>query len=184
MAPSKTFNIPGLHCSIAVVTDPELRRRLKTNEPPFFPEVNALGLAAALAAYTEGGQWLCQVLEYLEGNRDLVADFVARELPGINMCKPEATYLAWLDCRESAVPGDPQRFFLEKARVGLSAGPHFGRAGAGFSRLNFACPRPLLLRALEQMKGPRDLLGTVPAIGRVSAKPTVGVHQGGKIGYS
>ncbi len=152
MAPSKTFNIPGLHCSMAIVTDSALRRRLKTTEPPFFPEVNALGLVAALAAYSDGDEWLLQALNYLEGNCDLVVDFVSRELPGVTMFKPEATYLAWLDCRGSAIPGDPQKFFLEKARVALSAGPHFGEPGAGFARLNFACPRATLLQALGRMK--------------------------------
>jgi cystathionine beta-lyase len=152
MAPSKTFNIPGLHCSVAVVTDPELRRLMQKPEPAFFPEVNALGFTAALAAYRDGGEWLEQVLRYLEANRDLVCDYVAREMAGIEVGKPEATYLAWLDCRRSGIQGDPYRFFLERARVALSPGPSFGRPGEGFGRLNFACPRATLLAALGRMK--------------------------------
>jgi cystathionine beta-lyase len=152
IAPSKTFNIPGLHCSMAVVADPDLRRQMQKPEPAFFPEVNALGFTAALAAYRHGGEWLQQALLYLEANRNLVWDYVFRELPGIEMCKPEATYLAWLDCRRAGISGDPYRFFLEKARVALSAGSSFGKPGEGFVRLNFACPRSTLLEALGRMK--------------------------------
>lgn len=152
MAPSKTYNIPGLHCSVAIVPDPDLRSQLQKPDPAFFPEVNALGFTAALAAYRDGGEWLEQVLLYLEANRDLVWEYVSRELPGIETCKPEATYLAWLDCRRSGIRGDPYRFFLERARVALSAGSSFGKPGDGFVRLNFACPRSVLLEALGRMK--------------------------------
>ncbi len=184
MAPSKTFNIPGLHCSMAIVTDPALRRRLQTTEPPFFPEVNALGLVAALAAYRDGDEWLVQALEYLEGNRDLVADFVARELPGITMWKPEATYLAWLDCRGSAIPGDPQKFFLERAGVALSCRTAIRGAGRRLRAVEFRLPArdaPPGARADEGRPG--GLL--TPPRGRHSP-PAVrcGVHRGAKIGYS
>ncbi len=152
MAPSKTYNVAGLHCSFAVIPDPGLRRKLRTAEPPWFPEVNALGFAAALAAYKGGQEWLDQVLGYLEANRDLVRQFVAQELPGIDTTSPEATYLAWLDCRGSRISEDPYRFFLEKARVALSDGVRFGESGRGFVRLNFGCPRSTLVEALDRMK--------------------------------
>jgi cystathionine beta-lyase len=152
IAPSKTYNIPGLHCAAAVIQDPALRRRFCRAGPPHSPQVNTLGFVAALAAYKSGDEWLRQALRYLESNRDLVTEFVARELPGITMHKPEATYLAWLDCRNSAVRGDPYRYFLEKAKVALSAGPAYGKTGEGFVRLNFGCPRSILLEALERMK--------------------------------
>ena len=80
-----------------------------------------------------------------------VASFVAAELPGVRHVAPEGTYLAWLDCRAAGLAPSPQRFFLERAKVGLSDGPTFGAPGAGFVRLNFATSRPLLTRALTQM---------------------------------
>jgi cystathionine beta-lyase len=152
IAPSKTFNIPGLHCSVAIVQDPDLRRQFRRAGPPHSPQVNTLGFVAALAAYKSGGEWLRQALRYLGENRDLVAEFAAAELPGIAFHRPEATYLAWLDCRKSGVPGDPYRFFLEKAKVALSPGPSYGKAGEGFVRLNFGCPRSTLREALERMR--------------------------------
>jgi len=151
-AASKSYNIPGLHCSIAVVPQPELRRRLQVAEPPFFPEVNALGFTATLAAYRDGQEWLQQALAYLETNRNTVVEFVNSELPGIRTHAPEATYLAWLDCRGSGISGNPCKFFLERARIAFSDGSHFGKGGEGFVRLNFACPRPRLLEALRRMK--------------------------------
>jgi cystathionine beta-lyase len=157
MAPSKTYNIPGLHCSFAIIQDPDLRRQFRRAGPPHSPQVNTLGQVAALAAYKEGGEWLQQALYYLEMNRDLVCDFVAKQLPGIGTHRAEATYLAWLDCRRSGIPGNPYDFFLEKARVALSPGPAFGKAGEGFVRLNFGCPRSTLLEALERMKSALSL---------------------------
>jgi cysteine-S-conjugate beta-lyase len=141
-----------LHCSMAVTPDPELRKKLREAEPPFFPEGNLLGFVAALAAYRDGSEWLGQVLAYLETNRDTVANFVAREMPEIKACLPQATYLTWLDCRETPASADPYRFFLEKAKVALSNGVPFGTGGQGFARLNFACPRSRLLEALVRMK--------------------------------
>jgi cystathionine beta-lyase len=91
------------------------------------------------------------VLPYLESNRDHVADFVRAELPGVKHFAPEGTYLAWLDCRALELAPSPQRFFLERAKVGLSDGPSFGRLGEGFVRLNFATSRAILSQALEQM---------------------------------
>jgi cystathionine beta-lyase len=150
MAPSKTFNVPGLRCSFAIVPDPNLRRRF--GEDHDFSDVNNMGLTATLAAYRDGQEWLDQVLAYLQANRDFVMDYVRRELPGIGMTAPEATYLAWMDCRHSGISGSPQKFFLERARVALHDGAWFGTRGEGFVRLNFACPRSTLTEALERMK--------------------------------
>jgi cystathionine beta-lyase len=152
MAPSKTFNVPGLRCSFAVVPDAGLRGRLRKADAADFCEVNNLGLVAAIAAYRDGQPWLDAVLAYLAANRDTVMDFVRHELPGITTYPPEATYLAWLDCRHSGIAGNPQRFFLERARVALSDGAAFGTGGEGFVRLNYGCPRSTLLEALGRMK--------------------------------
>ncbi len=151
MAPSKTFNVPGLRCSFAIVPDPALRKRLAGDESHQFSEVNNMGLVAALAAYRDGQEWLDQVLAYLLANRDFVAEFVRREMPGVEMAVPEATYLAWLDCRRSGIQGSPQQFFLERARVALHDGAWFGTRGDGFVRLNFGCTRATLAAALSRM---------------------------------
>jgi cystathionine beta-lyase len=110
MAPSKTFNVPGLRCSFAIVPDAVLRGRL-AEDTRDFSEVNNMGLVAALAAYRDGQEWLDQALAYLHANRDFVVNYVRRELPGIEMAAPEATYLAWMDCRRTGIPGTPQAFF-------------------------------------------------------------------------
>jgi cystathionine beta-lyase len=151
MAPSKTFNVPGLHCSFAVVPDPALRARMTKPAARDFAGVNLLGFTATLAAYRYGQPWLDEVLAYLETNRQMVVDYVSRELPGVRVTAPEGTYLAWLDCRESAIPADPFAFFLTHARVGLSDGPSFGTGGQRFVRLNFGCPRSTLMEALTRM---------------------------------
>ncbi len=152
MAPSKTYNIPGLRCAVAIVQNPELRRRLKATHADWAHEVNVLGYTAALAAYRDGQPWLEELLRYLEANLDFLLQYVQAHLPGITMSRPEGTYLAWLDCRKAGIPGNPSRFFLERAQVALSDGALFGRGGAGFVRLNFGCPRATLTAALERMR--------------------------------
>jgi cystathionine beta-lyase len=79
-------------------------------------------------------------------------NYIQQEMPGIHMWNPQGTYLAWLDCRQAGIQGNPYQFFLEKARVAVNDGETFGRGGAGFVRLNFGCPRAMLLEALERMK--------------------------------
>ena len=108
-------------------------------------------ILALEAAWSHADPWLDEVLAYLEANRDFVAEFVRSELPGVRHFAPEGTYLAWLDCRALGLAPSPQRFFLERAKVGLSDGPTFGAPGEGFVRLNFATSRAILTRALEQM---------------------------------
>ncbi len=151
IAPSKTFNLAGLQCGFAIITNDELRRRYQAAREGLVPWVNAMGVIGARAAYQEGQPWLDRLLPYLEGNRDFLAEFVARELPGTRMVKPDGTYLAWLDCSASGLP-NPYEFFLKNARVALNDGPTFGTGGAGFLRLNFGCPRKILADALERMK--------------------------------
>jgi len=110
-----------------------------------------MGYAAAESGLKDGGDWLDQVLTYLRANRDYVADFVREKLPSIRTFDVEATYLAWLDCTEAGIEGNPARFFREKARVGLSDGEDFGKNYEKFVRLNFACPRKILQEALDRM---------------------------------
>jgi cystathionine beta-lyase len=151
MSPSKTFNLAGLGCAFAIIQNPALRRRWITGSQGLIPHVNVMGLVAALAAYRDGQEWLDQVLAYLKGNMDFLAAYVRERLPGLHMAKIEATYLAWLDCRQSAIRGNPFDFFLMEAGVALNDGITYGKGGEGFVRLNFACPRSLLTEGLDRM---------------------------------
>ncbi|MDP2794396.1 MAG: PatB family C-S lyase [Sulfurisoma sp.] len=150
MAPSKTFNIPGLGCAFAVISDARLRRDFRAAMHGIVPHVNTLGLVACEAAYRDCGDWRAASADYLRGNRDRVAAAVAA-MPGLAMAPVEATYLAWIDARGLGV-ASPQRFF-EQAGVGLADGADFGMTGegAGFVRLNFGCPRATLDAALARM---------------------------------
>jgi cystathionine beta-lyase len=152
MAPSKTFNIAGLGASFAIVQNPSLLKQVKAAAEGMVPSVNVLGFVAALAAYRHCDDWLQALLGYLRVNRDYLIDYVTRQLPGIRTTCPEATYLAWLDCREANIGANPHRFFIDNARVALNDGVTFGPGGEGFVRLNFGCPRPILMQALERMK--------------------------------
>ncbi|MBN1427249.1 MAG: PatB family C-S lyase [Anaerolineae bacterium] len=151
MAPSKTFNIAGLDCSFAVIRNEALRKRYQQVHHGLVSGVNALGWVAALAAYRDGQEWLTQTLAYLEGNRDYLCEFAQREIPDIEVIKPEGTYLAWLDCRGVGLD-NPYAFFLQQAKVALNAGDMFGRGGQGYARLNFGCPRAMLTEALERLR--------------------------------
>jgi len=151
-APSKTFNIPGLQCSVMVIQNPELRAKVEMVAAGLVGGSNMLGYAAARAAYRDSAEWLDELLRYLQANRDYLYDFVQNRLAGIKLAKPEATYLAWLDCRELDLDTNPHKFFLERAKVALNDGAQFGPGGEGFVRLNFGCPRATLTEALERME--------------------------------
>lgn len=145
-APSKTFNIPGLGCSFAVISDEALRHSFKRTMAGIVPHVNLLGYTAALASYRHGEPWRKVLLEYLRGNRHLVQEAIAT-MPGLSTWHVEATYLAWIDAR--SVPADNPGRLFEAGGVGMSDGAPFG--APGFLRLNFGCPRPLLVEALQRM---------------------------------
>jgi cystathionine beta-lyase len=160
MAPSKTFNLPGLALGFAVVQNQELLAKLRGMEMRHeIARVTTMGLTAALAAYRDGQAWLDELLPYLRANRDTLTDYAAEHFRHIGVTSPEGTYLAWLDLRESGVPANSKdlfaganEFFLNEARVVLQEGTIFGQGGAGFLRLNFGCTRATLLEALERMR--------------------------------
>lgn len=160
MSPSKTFNLAGLKCAIAVVPDAALREKFVAAKVDLVANPNVFGFAAALAAYRDGGPWLDALMRYLEANRDFTVDYVRRHFPGVGMYPPEGMYLAWLDFRQAGIPGgDPFTFFLEKARVALNDGVTFGPGGQGFARLNFGSPRAMLTEGLERMREAYRALG-------------------------
>lgn len=150
MAPSKTWNIPALYCAFAIIPDPALRRAYLRQMRGIVPHVGVLGLVATEVAYREGGPWRAALLDALRGNRDWLAARVAG-LPGLRMSPVEATYLAWIDCRDwlarSGVGNAAEHF--EAHGVLLSDGRDFGLPG--FVRLNFGCPRARLEQALARM---------------------------------
>ncbi len=145
-SPSKTFNVPGLGMAYAICEDSAMRARLEKVKEGIVPYPNLFGYAGCCASFTHGEPWRQALLSYLRANRDLVLDAVGK-MPGLSVSRPEATYLAWIDARELG-QHDPAAFF-EKAGVGLSGGGAFG--DPEFVRLNFACPRALLQKALNRM---------------------------------
>jgi cysteine-S-conjugate beta-lyase len=147
MAPSKTFNLPGLGCAFAVISDKQLRARFKRAMAGIVAHPNLMGYAAALAAYRECADWRAALCDYLRGNREVVAKAISEMAP-LAMGPVEATYLAWIDLRASGIE-KPTPFF-ESAGVGLQDGIEFG--GPGFARLNFGCPRSRLEQALARIK--------------------------------
>lgn len=150
-APSKTYNVAGLSTSVYVATNSEMQNVLLQSMSMLIGKPNILGLHAALAAYREGGLWLEAVLAYLEKNRDHMVEVVNRDMPGVKISTPEATFLAWLDCRELELETSPFQFFLNEAKVGLNDGCDYGDDYEGFVRMNFGCPRVLLDQGLNQM---------------------------------
>ena len=147
MAPSKTFNLPGLGCAFAVISEKKLRRQFKNAMAGIVSRPDVLGYAAALAAFTECGDWHAALLDYLRGNLETVTRAI-QLMPPFSLAPVEATYLAWIDMRAVGLK-NPTMFF-EEAGVGLQDGIEFG--SSGFARLNFGCPRSLLEKALHRMK--------------------------------
>ncbi|MFG1998003.1 MalY/PatB family protein [Spirillospora sp. NPDC048911] len=150
---SKSFNLAGLRCSVAHIGDARVRQALDAQPPALFGEVSFLSVFAALAAWERGDDWLSRTRQTLTRNRQLVADGLPN---GIGLHVPEATYLAWLDCRKLDVGADPSTFFLDHADVLLSPGPSFGPGGEGFARLNFATSAPVLEEILHRIRKAAD----------------------------
>ena len=156
MAPSKTYNIAGLGCSFAIITDPKLRQQFINVRKGIVPDVNLLGYTAAIAAYKDGDEWNKQQLNYLRENRDYLQHEI-NQIPGLKLLPVEATYLAWIDI-SGAKLSNPAHFF-EQAGVGMSPGRDFG--DANYMRLNFGCPRSTLEQAIHRIK--TALLNELPA---------------------
>lgn len=154
-APTKTFNLAGLQISNILISNGELRDRFRQEvERTGCGLPNAMGLVACRAAYAHGGPWLEELKAYLLSNLSFVRQFLSERLPRVRLVEPEGTYLIWLDCRELGLSDcELKERTLYKAGLWLDDGPMFGPGGAGFQRMNIACPRAVLKEAMERLAG-------------------------------
>jgi len=151
MAPSKTFNVPGLHCGFAIIPNKELHDEYVKVVGHLRLHVASLGLHAAQAAFSgQCDEWLKELQYYLTGNRNFLVDYVTKNMPDVRITIPQATYLAWLDFTQLNLEKSPFEFFFEKAKVALSDGAIFGEKG--HVRLNFGTSRSILKQALDRMQ--------------------------------
>lgn len=153
VSPSKAFNIAGLQIANIIAPDPDVRARIdraiNDNE---VCDVNPFGVAATIAAYNEGAEWLDALRQYLYGNFGIVREFFAERLPELTVTPLEGTYLAWIDCRATGMDSETlDRLLVQRGYVQLSPGTIYGPGGDGYMRLNFACPRPTLTDGLQRI---------------------------------
>lgn len=152
MAPSKTFNVPGLGASFAIIQNSALRKQFEAAMAGIVPHVNILGMVAAEAAYAECNDWLQALRVYLTANRDFAVRYVEKHMPGVVTTNPEATYLLWLDLRATGLGEQPADRLLKDAKLAVNEGSWFGAGGEGFVRLNFGCPRSTLEDGLARIR--------------------------------
>ncbi|PWJ40851.1 MalY/PatB family protein [Sediminitomix flava] len=153
LAPSKTFNLAGLACSYLVIENPKLREQyLSIAKPMHLNFGSTFATEALVAAYEHGEEWLSQLHEYVEQNINFFTGYLSQNIPQIKAMKPDATYLVWLDCRELGMEQrELVKFFTQKAGLGLNSGTDFGKEGSGFMRINLACPKSVVEKALAQL---------------------------------
>lgn len=153
MAPSKTFNIPGLHASIIIIPNPKIRKLFNDAKGRLLNEGGIFGQVALKAAYRDCDDWVEDQLVYLQGNMEFTLRYFHQNIPLIKVIEPEGTYLLWLDCRDLNLDSKKlDDFMVNDARVGLDNGAWFGPGGEGFMRLNIACPRSLLEEGLNRIE--------------------------------
>jgi cystathionine beta-lyase len=150
MSPGKAFNIAGLKIAFAIIQDADLRRRVEACRLGMVDQGSGLGLLALEAAFTQCDGWLAALIAYLQANRDHLVQRL-RNVGGLRIAAPQATFLAWLDLREAGLGPDPAHALLERGRVALNPGPDFG--APGFARLNFGCPREMLDEGIARITG-------------------------------
>lgn len=150
---SKAFNVPGLACAFAIIPDENIRKKFKDAAHAMSYEVSTPGLTAARVAFSgKADLWLRALRRYLTANRDFVIEYLERNLPGVRMTKPDATYLLWLDFSELRLKPSPYEFFLKEAKVAFSKGAVFSEDCGQFVRLNFGTTRRVLMEGLERIR--------------------------------
>ncbi|MBK8987611.1 MAG: pyridoxal phosphate-dependent aminotransferase [Chloroflexi bacterium] len=152
-APSKTFNLAGLKTSNILIPDKAMRLAFhKTLDHNGLMGGSVFGLTATEAAYRHGTAWLEEALVYIHDNYRFMADYIAQHLPQLHVIEPQGTYLAWVDFRALGLdPARRKQLLMDEARVFLDDGEMFGPEGGGFERFNLACPRSILVEALERI---------------------------------
>lgn len=152
VSPSKAFNIAGLQIANIVAFDNDLRSRIdKAININEVCDVNPFGVAATIAAYNEGEEWLNQLVDYLHGNYEAMAEFCRRELAEFPITRLEGTYLVWMDCSSLGMSSDAlEHALLDDARLWLNAGTMYDAEGEGYMRWNIACPRSVMLDGLNR----------------------------------
>jgi cystathionine beta-lyase len=148
---SKAWNLAGLKCAAIVTADPATRRLVERLPEELPWRAGHLGVLASIAAFQQGEPWLEEVLGVLDHHRHYLAELLAARIPAIRYRPPDASYLAWLDCRALGLGDDPSAVFLSRGRVALSSGPSFGRPGVGHVRLNMGTSRQILAAAVDRM---------------------------------
>ncbi|MEA3357378.1 MAG: MalY/PatB family protein [Patescibacteria group bacterium] len=153
LSPAKTFNIAGMIDATAVIPNEEYRQRFHDFAHRFqINKTNVFASAAIEAAYSEGSEWLDELLVYLQSNIDFLKSFLDENLPQVKLVEPEGSYLVWLDFRELSMEAkELERFLAQKARLALNPGYWFGREGAGYARMNIACPQSTLYEAMSRL---------------------------------
>ena len=153
MSPSKAFNMPGLTASHALIFNDNLRKTFRKHiETCEFDMGHVFAFTAVEAAYSNGTEWLEQCLAYVQENINYVDDFLKQHTPKIKAIRPQASFLLWLDCRETGLPQEAlNNFFVDKAHLALNDGTSFGIEGTGFMRMNVASPRSILEKAMKQL---------------------------------
>ena len=154
MAPSKTFNMAGLSSSFAIIPNRKLRKTYNSYLDSYHLYLgNIFGTVATEAAYSKGKDWVREMKSYIEANIDYAKKFIDSEIPQVKLQKPEATYLLWLDFTSLGLSDKKlNQFLIKEAKLGLNQGSVFGNGGAGFMRMNVACPRSTVEKALKQLK--------------------------------
>lgn len=154
IAPSKTFNIPGLNLSALIIPHPEQRLAIQTQlEIMHVSAANPFSIIAFEAAYREGRGWLDALMTYLAGTQEMVQQYLAAYLPQIKLIPSQGTYLLWLDCRALGMHDDAlKQFFISEAGIGLNPGIAYGKEGSGFMRMNIAAPRRHIKQALDNIR--------------------------------
>jgi cystathionine beta-lyase len=147
---SKAFNLAGLKCAQVIASNHADAARWRGLRVFEVAGPTPIGVAASVAAYRDGGEWLSALVAYLDGNRRRLGELLADRVPAVAYRLPEATFLAWLDCAALGLD-DPARFFLDRARVAVSDGPPFGPGCDQFVRCNFATSRSLLEQIVTAM---------------------------------
>ena len=153
-APSKTFNIAGLQVSNIFIPNTRLRHQFKRQlDASGYSQLNAVGIVACEAAYRDGREWYDGVCSYIKENIEYVGKYLEENIPGVKLLKPEGTYLLWLDFRELHLSDTAlEDLIIKKAGLWLDSGAIFGDAGKGFQRINAACPREILEKALNKLE--------------------------------